>query len=60
MNLSDLSSCNLVGLSSSLAIILGENLSLEDLSILAAFLVSLADNLALVLTKKALEEAKEK
>lgn len=60
MNLSNLSSCNLVGLSSSLAIILGENLSLDDLGLLATFLVSLSDNLALILAKKALEEAQEK
>ena len=60
MNLSNLSSCKLVGLSSSLAIILGENLSLDDLGLLAAFLVSLSDNLALILAKKALEEAQEK
>lgn len=60
MNLSNLSSCNLVGLSSSLAIILGENLSLDDLGLLAAFLVSLSDNLALILAKKAIEETQEK
>ena len=60
MNLSNLSSCNLVGLSNSLAIILGENLSLDDLGLLAAFLVSLSDNLALILAKKALEETQEK
>ena len=60
MDINNLSSCNLVGLSSSLAIFLGENLSLDEISILSAFLVSLGDNLALIATKKAIDVASEK
>lgn len=52
MRFSDLSSCNLIGLSSSLAIAIGEDLSAEELSILSAFFTSFADNLAIIATKK--------
>ena len=49
----DLSSCNLIGLSSSLAISIGENLSVEEVSTLAAFFTAFADNLAIIATQKA-------
>lgn len=52
MCFSDLSSCNLIGLSSSLAIAIGEDLAAEELSILAASFTSFADNLAIIATKK--------
>ncbi len=52
MCFSDLSSCNLIGLASSLAIAIGEDLSAEELSILSAFFTSFADNLAIIATKK--------
>lgn len=59
MCINDLSSCNLIGLSSSLAISIGEHLSAEELSILAAFFTSFADNLALISIKKGLLEKNE-
>lgn len=52
MCFSDLSSCNLIGLSSSLAIAIGEDLSADELNILSAFFTSFADNLAIISTKK--------
>ena len=58
MNLSDLSGCNLIGLASSLSILLGENLSANELNILSAFLSSLGDNLALIAAAKSIEEEK--
>lgn len=57
MCFSDLSGCNLIGLSSSLAIAIGENLSLEEVTTLAAFVSALGDNLAIIATQKALEES---
>lgn len=59
MCFSDLSSCNLIGLASSLAIAIGDNLTADEASILSAFLNSLADNLAIIATKKSIEESKE-
>ena len=58
MCFSDLSSCNLIGLSSSLAIAVGEELSADEVSVLAAFFTSFGDNLAIIATKKSIEEAK--
>ena len=52
----NLSSSNLIGLSSSLAILIGEELSVDELSILATFFTSFADNLAIIATKKSIEE----
>lgn len=57
MCLSDLSSCNLIGLSSSLAIAIGENLSADEVTTLAAFMTAFADNLAIIATQKTLEES---
>lgn len=57
MCFSDLSSCNLIGLASSLAIAIGDDLSANEASILAAFFTSFADNLAIIATKKAIEES---
>ncbi|MCI9063769.1 MAG: hypothetical protein HFJ17_04125 [Clostridia bacterium] len=59
MHLNDLSGCNLVGLASSLSIIIGENLSSSDLAILSAFILILSDNLAMLSITKALEEQKK-
>ena len=56
MCFSDLSSCNLIGLSSSLAIAIGEDLSADEVSVLAAFFTSFGDNLAIIATKKSIEE----
>lgn len=58
MCFSDLSSCNLIGLASSLAITIGNNLTADEASILSTFLTSLADNLAIIATKKSIEETK--
>ena len=56
MCFSDLSSCNLIGLSSSLAIAVGENLTSDEAAILAAFFTVFADNLAIIATTKARDE----
>lgn len=57
MCFSDLSGCDLIGLSSSLAIAIGENLSVEEVTTLAAFVTALGDNLAIIATQKSLEES---
>lgn len=57
MCFSDLSSCNLIGLSSSLAILLGENLTADELSILSNFFNSLGDNLGIISAKKSIQES---
>lgn len=59
MNLNDLSSCNLIGLSSSLAILISENLSSDELSLLAAFFTSFADNIAIIAAKKAISDSQD-
>lgn len=59
MCFSELSSCNLIGLSSSLAISIGQNLSADEVATLAAFITSLGDNLAIIATQKALEESQK-
>ena len=56
MCFSDLSSCNLIGLASSLAITVGEELDADELAVLAAFFTAFADNLAIIAAKKSLEE----
>ena len=45
---------NLVGLASSLAILISQEFDNEDLGILAAFFTSLGDNLALLLSTRGL------
>lgn len=52
MGFSNLSSCELIGLASSLAIAIGENLSADDAASLAAFTTALGDNLAIIATQK--------
>ena len=52
MGFSNLSSCELIGLASSLAIAIGENLSADDVASLAAFTTALGDNLAIIATQK--------
>ena len=52
MGFSNLSSCELIGLASSLAIAIGKNLSADDVSSLAAFTTTLGDNLAIIATQK--------
>jgi len=52
MGFANLSSCELIGLASSLAIAIGENLSADDVASLAAFTTALGDNLAIIATQK--------
>lgn len=48
MCISDLSGCNLIGLASSLSILLAQGLTPDEISILSAFFTALGDNLALI------------
>lgn len=57
MCFSDLSSCNLIGLASSLAIAIGENLTADEAAILSAFFTAFADNLVIIATTKARDES---
>ena len=59
MCFSDFSSCNLIGLASSLAISIGEDMDADELAVLAAFFTAFADNLVIIATKKSLEENKK-
>ena len=47
MNLSNLSGSNLIGLASSLSILISQDLTTDEIGLLAAFFTSLGDNLAL-------------
>lgn len=55
MCFSDFSSCNLIGIASSLAIAIGEDIEADELAVLAAFFTAFADNLAIIAAKKSLE-----
>lgn len=55
MCFSDFSSCNLIGIASSLAIAVGEDIDADELAVLAAFFTAFADNLAIIAAKKSLE-----
>ena len=55
MCFSDFSSCNLIGLASSLAIAIGEDIDADELAVLATFFTAFADNLAIIAAKKSLE-----
>lgn len=57
MNLNNFSSSNLIGLSSSLAILISEDIPADELSLLAAFFTSFADNLAIIAAKKAISDS---
>lgn len=57
MCFSEFSSCNLIGLSSSLAIALGEPLSADEVNTLACFITALGDNLAIIASQKAIKES---
>lgn len=59
MCFSDLSSCNLIGLASSLAIAVGEDLTADETAILAAFFTAFADNLAIIATTKASDKSQD-
>ena len=47
MNLSNLSGSNLIGLASSLSILISQDLTTDEIGLLAAFFTALGDNLAL-------------
>lgn len=49
MNLSNLSSSNLIALASSLAVLISQDLTSDEIGSLAAFFSALGDNLALFL-----------
>ena len=57
MCLSDLSSQNIIGLSSSLSILISQDLSTNEISLLSAFFNTLGDNLAIIATKKSIEDS---
>lgn len=59
MCFSDLSGCNLIGLASSLAIAITENLSLDEITSLAAFTSALGDNLAIIAAQKSIQESNQ-
>ena len=53
MCLSDLSSCELLLLANNVALASSQNLNAEETALLAAFLTTVADQLALIAIKKA-------
>lgn len=53
MCLSDLSSCELLLLANNVALASSKNLDAEETALLAAFLTSVADQLAIIAIKKA-------
>ena len=53
MCLSDLSGCELLFLANNIALASSKNLNAEETAILAAFLTSVADQLAIISIKKA-------
>lgn len=57
MHCNDVSSSNLIGLSSSLAILVSEQLSTNEISILSAFFNSLGDNLAIIATERSINNS---
>lgn len=59
MCLNNFSSCNLIGASSSLALLISENLSSDEIATFGAFFTTLGDNLALIAIAKAKEEEKK-
>ncbi len=48
MNLSNLSGSNLIGLASSMAILISQDLTTDEIGLLSAFFTALGDNLALL------------
>jgi len=56
MCFSDLSGCNLIGVASSLSIAISKDLSINEITSLAAFFNALADNLSIIATQKSIQE----
>lgn len=52
--------CNLIGAASSLAILISEDLSVDDISVLGCFFTTLGDNLALIASTKEVDNDKQK
>ena len=52
MNISNLSGSNLIAIASSLAILISQDLSADEIGVLAAFFTALADNLAILAINK--------
>ena len=52
MNSDNCSGYNLIGLASSLAILIGEQFDEDDLNVLAAFFTALGDNIAIITITK--------
>lgn len=58
MCFNNLSSSNLIGLSSCLSIFIGEELSIDEIAILATFFTTLGDNLGIIATKRSIQDSK--
>ncbi len=56
MNSNSCSGCNLIGLSSSLAILIGEQFNSTELGILSGFFSALGDNLAILASSNRVED----
>lgn len=56
MDINNLSGTELIGLSSSLAIFISQDLSADETSIIASFITALGDNLAIIASTKSSEE----
>ena len=52
MNISNLSGSNLIAIASSLAILISQDLSADEIGVLAAFFTALGDNLAILAINK--------
>ena len=59
MCISELSGCDLIALSGSIAISISQNLTANEISTLAAFFTTFGDNLALIAVQKSLEDSKK-
>ena len=55
MSINNFSGPNLIGLASSLAILISENLSTDEIGTLSAFFTVLGDNLAIIANQQSLE-----
>ena len=55
MSLNNFSGQNLIGLASSLSILISQNLSTNEISILSALFSAIGDNLALIATQQSIE-----
>lgn len=57
MCFNNLCGSNLIGLSSSLAILLSEELSTDEISLLGAFFTTLGDNLSLIAARQSIDNS---